>query len=138
MKDSENKFLRWSDVRMLRRMVRDSLFRNYDMRQTVLHWRYVRRSEMRYIISRLHSADVIINTFLAYELPLLKQRVEGEIKKLFNELQSVEDHDFEDAFTRLKRISLVLSETPSIRSSQSIPENSLIREFIGGSSYQYD
>ena len=75
---------------------------------------------------------------MAYELPLLKQYVEAEIKKLFNELQSNDEYDFEDAFTRLNRISLVLSETPSISGEQNVPKNSLIREFIGGSSYRYD
>jgi len=63
LKDSNGRFIRWADIRMLRRMVRDMQFRNYSPHQTLAHWHYVRRSELRYIISRLTEAHTIMNSF---------------------------------------------------------------------------
>ena len=64
--------MRWADVRLMRRMIRDSVYRNSQPMATLTHWHYVRRSELQYIIPFISSVDCIINTSLAYEAPVLK------------------------------------------------------------------
>ena len=79
VRDREGRYLRWADVRMLRRMVRDMQFRSYSPRQTVRHWHLVRRSELRYIVPELQRAHAIVNSFLPYELPIMRARVGPEL-----------------------------------------------------------
>lgn len=54
IKAADGRYVRWADIRMLRRVVRDSLFRNYTPWETIRHWHLVRRSELRYIVPQLH------------------------------------------------------------------------------------
>ncbi|MBI4395526.1 MAG: response regulator SirA, partial [Elusimicrobia bacterium] len=61
VRDTNGEFVRWADLRMLRRMVRDQWQRNYDPLRTVGHWHYVRRSEKRHIVPFIHQADTIFN-----------------------------------------------------------------------------
>ncbi|MFV2015489.1 MAG: ATP cone domain-containing protein, partial [Candidatus Heimdallarchaeota archaeon] len=67
-------FVRWTDIRLMRRMIRDMQFRGYTPEQTLTHWHYVRRAEMQYIIPHINSAniDYTLNGALAYELPIHK------------------------------------------------------------------
>jgi uridine kinase len=120
---------------MLRRMVRDMQFRNYSPKQTIAHWHYVRRSELRYIVSRLRYAHFIINSFLPYELPIMKHRL-GELFPGFIEAFR-EDPENEDALVRSQRICQIFEEIPVWSDERIVPANSLLREFIGGSSYSY-
>ncbi|MBN1698475.1 MAG: hypothetical protein JW881_13250 [Spirochaetales bacterium] len=134
-KDERGAFIRWSDIRMLRRMVRDKQFRNYNPRQTIAHWRYVRRSELRYIISKLKTAHVIVNSYLAYELPVLKSFLFHEFSRFIDEFRGKSEH--EDAFERASRVHDLLSQVPGWTNIDVIPRDSLLREFIGGSMYRY-
>jgi uridine kinase len=135
LKDKNGRFVRWADVRMLRRMVRDMQFRNYSPKQTIAHWHYVRRSELRYIVSRLRYAHFIINSFLPYELPIMKHRL-GELFPGFIEAFR-EGPENEDALVRSQRICQIFEEIPVWSDERIVPANSLLREFIGGSSYSY-
>ena len=138
LKDEGGAFVRWPDLRLLRRIVRDRQFRNYDARQTVLHWQYVRRAEVRHIIARLHTADAIVNSFLAYELPILKARLAGDLEALAAHLAASGDSDYDDARSRLRRVAAVFDQLPEWRDESIVPSDSLLREFIGGSSYAYE
>ena len=138
VKDDTGAWLRWSDVRMLRRMVRDQQFRNYTARQTLLHWQYVRRAEMRHIIPRLRLADAIVNTYLAYELPLLKGRLGPEVRRLAAELRADASGDSDDARARVIRLAALLDGVAEWPHEDAVPRDSLLREFIGGSSYHYE
>ena len=138
IKDAAGTFVRWSDIRMLRRMVRDVQFRNYDARQTVLHWQYVRRAEMRHIIARLRTADAIVNSFLAYELPILKARLATDVSAIAAQLAAGGGGDHDDARTRISRVAALLDQLPAWPDERVVPHDSLLREFIGGSSYTYD
>ena len=138
VKDGSDTFLRWSDIRMLRRMVRDLQFRSYTARQTLLHWQYVRRAEMRHIIPRLRDADAIVNTYLAFELPILKVRLGSEVSRLAAELMADDASDSDDARTRIIRLTALLEEVPAWCDEDIVPRDSLLREFIGGSSYRYE
>ena len=130
IKDHNHQFVRWADLRLLRRMVRDLNFRNYNPTQTILHWYHVRRAELRYIILRLKSADAIVNTWLAYELPFLKNRLAPFIKDFLKRYQN--QPDFEDALQRATRIAALFKEILATSDESQIPPSSLFREFIGG------
>ncbi|MBA7655033.1 Uridine kinase [subsurface metagenome] len=135
VKDRNRHFIRWADIRLLRRMVRDMQFRNYSPKQTIRHWHYVRRSELRYIVPRLREADVIVNSFLTYELPVMKHR----LGRFFPEFIAGFKHDPEraDALERAVRVSEIFEEIPAWQDEEVVPEDSLLREFIGGSAYRY-
>lgn len=135
IKDDQMQFVRWTDVRMLRRMVRDMQFRSYNPEQTLRHWYLVRRSELRHIVSRLHHADVVVNSFMPCELPIMKRRV-GHLFPGFVE-RLAGDPEKSDALERADRINRVLQQVPEIDGEDAIGERSLLREFIGGSTYNY-
>jgi len=134
-KDAGGEFVRWADLRMLRRMARDSWHRAYNPEQTVGHWHYVRRSEKKYIVPYISKADYIFNGALSYELPVLKTFLYKYLKPIVNKFKS--DPGKLDAYIRAKRIFDLLTEVDEFKDTDSIPKNSLIREFIGGSSYNY-
>lgn len=134
IRDKGGEFVRWSDLRMLRRMVRDSWHRAYDPVRTVGHWHYVRRSEMKYIVPFIGKVDHVFNGALPYELPLHKKfmfrRFPEIIKAYSNDVKKT------DADIRARRVHKLLSEFEEFDDSL-VPKNSLLREFIGGSSYKY-
>jgi uridine kinase len=135
VRDREGRYLRWADVRMLRRMVRDMQFRSYSPRQTVRHWHLVRRSELRYIVPELQRAHAIVNSFLAYELPIMRARVGGELAAMVREFEG--DPERGDALERTRRVIRVFEELPVTADEAAVPPTSLLREFIGGSGYTY-
>ncbi|KPJ82444.1 MAG: hypothetical protein AMS17_18960 [Spirochaetes bacterium DG_61] len=135
LRDRNGRFIRWADIRMLRRMVRDMQFRNYSPRQTLAHWHYVRRSELRYIISRLTEAHTIINSFLPYELPIMKHRLGDFFPEFIEKFR--DDPEKDDALGRAKRVQEIFQEIPAWTDESVVPKDSLFREFIGGSSYSY-
>jgi uridine kinase len=135
VKDQNNQFLRWADIRLLRRMVRDMLFRNFSPTQTIRHWHFVRRSELRYIVPRLREAEVIVNSFLPYEIPIMKQRVGELFPDYLREFK--EDADSADAYDRALRIQQMFEQVPAWTDEQIVPGDSLLREFVGGSVYEY-
>ncbi len=135
VKDDSGRFIRWTDVRMLRRMVRDMQFRNYNPEQTLRHWYLVRRAELRYIVSRLKNAEVIVNSFMPSELPLMKARLERSFPRFVEHLAG--DEEKRDALERADRIIELFARIPAVSSEEEIPGDSLLREFIGGSVYDY-
>jgi uridine kinase len=135
IKDERGRYIRWPDIRMMRRMVRDTHFRNYNPLETIAHWRYVRRSELRYIISKLESAHIIVNSYLAYELPVLKTYLKDFFPGFVEKLKGVPE--YEDARERAVRVSGLLEQIPGWYNDGCIPGDSLLREFIGGSIYTY-
>ena len=135
IKDSEKRFIRWADIRMLRRMVRDVQFRNYSPRDTVRHWHLVRRAELAFIVPELTNAHAIVNSFLPYELPVLKRRVESWLGPLADEFGR--DPDRRDALSRIIRVRDMLAQLPAVDDESVVPEGSLLREFIGGSRLGY-
>ena len=135
VKGRDHRFVRWADIRMLRRIVRDMQFRNYSPRETIRHWHLVRRSELRYIVPELRRAHAIVNSFLPYELPVMKGRVEKHLLPLI--AQFADDPDRQDAYERSVRVKAMFDEIPAVTDESVIPTHSLLREFIGGSGYGY-
>jgi len=135
LRDRDGRFVRWADVRMLRRVVRDSQFRNYSPRETIRHWRLVRRSELRYIVPQLRCAHAIVNSFLSYELPIMKARVAPHLAPLIEEFST--DPARQDAYERALRVKELFDQIPAVEDESPVPKRSLLREFIGGSSLGY-
>ena len=131
LKDISDRFIRWTDIRLLRRMVRDSASRGYDMRQTIGHWHYVRRSELKHIIPFQGDTDFIVNGSIPFELPYLKKFTFDNLPDYIKEWQ--DDPKRRDAFIRAERIHKLLSEADDFYDEKIIPWDSLLREFIGGS-----
>lgn len=135
MKDRNNKFIQWTDIRLMRRMLRDSVQRAYDPLQTLEHWHYVRSSELRNIIPYANSADFIINSAMPYELSLYKSKLFGHFKKWVDQFR--ENPLKKDAFLRAERISNILDAIIEIKDDSPVPKDSVLREFIGGSIFKY-
>jgi uridine kinase len=132
---ADGTFMRWSDNRLLRRMIRDSDHRNLKPMQTLTHWHYVRRSELKNIIPFIKRADCIINSALPYELPILKRKL---FKQIATAMDGYKDDPLRlDANIRANRIYELLKPMKTVRNDSCIPDDSLLREFIGGSKYQY-
>jgi uridine kinase len=135
MKDPNGRFVRWTDLRLMRRMLRDSLFRGYSPQQTLEHWHYVRSSELRNIIPHVNSADYVANSALPYELPIMRPRLIEHFRR-WTELYR-EDTNRQDAHNRASRVYELLQAITPMQDDSSIPPTSLLREFIGGSAYDY-
>lgn len=135
MKDMERKFVRWTDVRMLRRMVRDRRQRNYTPVRTVGHWHYVRRAELQYIVPYIKEADAILDGSLPYELPVMKQQIFSCLDEIVEAF--ADDPKKQDAHLRALRVRQLLDSITAWTDESAIPEKSLMREFIGGSGYTY-
>jgi len=134
-RDKKGEFVRWTDIRLMRRMVRDSWQRRYTPVQTVGHWHYVRRSEMKFIVPYIGNVDFIINGSLPYELAVHKKYLFKYKDEIISDFEK-EPKRF-DAYIRASRIYELLDSVEELKDDSIIPANSLIREFIGGSIYSY-
>lgn len=133
LKDGRGRFIPWTDIRLLRRMVRDNLHRNYSPLQTVGHWHYVRAAEKEHIVPFIREADVVINGYLPYELPAHKKYLYDNLKEAVEHFGETKTK--EDAHTRATRCLGYLEEVNVLEEVTMIPPTSLLREFIGGSIY---
>lgn len=115
-----------TDARLLRRMVRDYQYRGASAKKTISMWPSVRRGEDMYIFPFQEEADVMFNSALIYEQSVLKQYA---LPLLF----SVEatDKEYIEAKRLLKFLGYFLGVT-----TENIPNNSLLREFVGGSCFR--
>ncbi len=135
MKDKEGKYIRWTDLRLIRRMLRDSVHRAYNPQQTLEHWHYVRSSEMRNIIPYSNSADFIISSGMPYELPLYAHRL---LKSFAEWDEKYKDDPLKtDAYERAARLYKILKSVTPVSDDSPVPGNSVMREFIGGSTLEY-
>jgi uridine kinase len=137
MKGPDGRMIRWTDLRLMRRMVRDASFRAYDPQRTLEHWHYVRSSEMRNIIPYQNTTDYIINGGLSYELPVMRSRLLDHFARWAQEYEG--DPLRLDAFARAQRVHHLLQAVAPIEAEdeEAIPPTSHLREFIGGSCYGY-
>ncbi|MEO1645974.1 MAG: nucleoside kinase, partial [Chloroflexota bacterium] len=115
-----------TDVRLLRRIVRDATHRGYSAADTISRWTSVRRGEKRNIFPYQENADVMFNSALAYELAALRPVVEPLL------LQVVPHSQPHLEANRL--LSFLRWVAPMTREQVAmIPDTSLLREFVGGS-----
>ena len=135
IKDAENKFVQWTDIRLMRRMLRDSVQRAYNPQQTLEHWHYVRASELRHIIPYSNNADFIISSGMPYELSLYRSLLAEKFEKW---REFFKDNPLkEDAFVRAERTYKMLQGIHAVSDDSSVPKDSVLREFIGGGEFEY-
>jgi uridine kinase len=126
------------DVRLLRRMLRDSRHRNTSPMFTLLHWHYVRAGELFSILPFEGRADAVLNGGFPFDLTVMHPLLCGETAAL-PQLDSLQDYPgFLDARIRLQRLQRVLGATvgvprPVLDDFALLPGDAVIREFIGGS-----
>ena len=135
VRNKEGLFMRWADNRLLRRMIRDSWHRNLQPEQTLTHWHYVRRSELRNIIPFIGSVDYLVNSAMPFELPILKARLFKYFPPAMEKFK--DDAKRQDAYVRAKRVYETLKDLTPVEDDSPVPKTSLLREFIGGSVYKY-
>lgn len=133
LKNDSGRYTRWTDIRLLRRMIRDSKFRAYSPEKTILHWHYVRRSELKHIIPFQGSADFQVNGALPYELPFLKLHLFQFLPPFLEEWRG--DEKRLDGYIRARRIHDLLASIEDVEDDSMVPSSSLLREFIGGGAY---
>lgn len=115
-----------TDIRLVRRIVRDRNFRNTDPEQTISMWNSVRRGEHKWIYPHMEGADYIFNSELGYEMLVLKKYGVESLKKI---------PDDSPNYIQANRLLKFLKVYRSIP-DDAVPNNSLIREFIGGSVFK--
>lgn len=123
--DNDNR-MSMTDIRLLRRMVRDNRTRGYSPEHTLLNWDSVRKGEEKYVFPFQDEADIIFNSILAYELGVLKTYAEPL-------LFSVKE-DSPEYLTALRLIELLKFVLPI--PSDTVPDVSILREFIGNSYFE--
>ena len=133
LKTNEGRYMRWTDIRLMRRIVRDANFRGYAPERTLQHWHYVRRSELKHIIPHQSRADFHVNGALAYELPFLKLHLFHHLPEFLRRWK--DDDNRLDGYLRARRVHDLLDSIDSVDDDKAVPPTSLLREFIGGSAY---
>jgi uridine kinase len=113
-----------TDARMLRRIVRDYKFRASEAQRTIDMWPDVRKSEDVNIFPYNSEADVFFNSNCIYELAVLKKYAEPLLKRIKRD---------EPEYAEARRMLNFLKYFDSIYDDSMIPNNSIMREFIGGS-----
>lgn len=115
------------DTRLIRRIVRDAKYRGYSAAQTINMWKKVVEGEKRYIFKYQGEADIMFNSSLAYEIGALKQPAEIALKK-------VEPQDL--SHPESERLLSILAYFLPVDQKE-IPPTSILREFVGESSFKY-
>ena len=123
--DNDNR-IKMTDIRLLRRMIRDNRTRGYSPSQTLENWHSVRKGEDKGVFAYQDEADIVFNSSLAYELGVLRTYA---MPLLF----SVKEDD-KEYLTALRLIEFLMTVLPI--PSDYVPKISILREFIGGSYFE--
>ncbi|WP_430973226.1 nucleoside kinase [Sunxiuqinia rutila] len=116
-----------TDNRLIRRMIRDSMYRGYSAAETIRRWPSVKNGEEKNIFPYQENADVMFNSAMVYELAVLKKYAEPLLKHVpENQVEYCEANRLLKFFSYIQSID-----------DEEIPPTSLIREFLGGSSFMY-
>ena len=123
----DHNYIPTTDNRLLRRIVRDYKYRGYSARDTIARWPSVRAGEKKWIFPYQENADVMFNSALIFELAVLKPRVMPLLRDVD---ERYEEHS--EAYRLMKFLSYIKSIP-----SEGLPPTSLLREFVGGSTFHY-
>ncbi len=134
---STQRLTKFTDVRLVRRMLRDVQHRNYNPITTMLHWHYVRSGELFSIIPLMGLADHVVNGGFPFDLPALKPFFVGEGGYLPRREDFASYQGFLDARIRFERVRALLDSVEGLTKQQVadrdlIPGDAVIREFVGG------
>ena len=124
--DNHN-YIPTTDNRLLRRIIRDAKYRNYSAEDTIARWPSVRAGEDKWIFPYQENADAMFNSALLFELAVIKDHIEPILRKVPNS-----SPEYSEAHRLLKFLSYFVS----IQDTE-LPPTSLLREFLGGSSFNY-
>ena len=124
--DSHN-YIPTTDNRLLRRIIRDHKYRGVTAQDTIRRWPSVRKGENRWIFPYQENADAMFNSAMLFELAVIKQQAEPLLE------QVTEDCDEYGEAYRLRKFLRYIKPIPE----DQIPPTSLLREFLGGSSFEY-
>ena len=116
-----------SDNRLLRRILRDYKYRGYSAVETIRQWPNVREGEEQWIFPYQENADVMFNSALLYELAVLKPHVEPLLR---NVPQNIPEYSVARRLLKFMKYIVPLQD-------KELPPTSVIREFLGGSSFEY-
>ena len=116
-----------TDNRLLRRIVRDYQFRNYSAKETIARWPSVRRGEDKWIFPYQEEADAMFNSAMIYEFAALRRSAEPVLSQV-----SPIDSEYSEAYRLLKFLNYF-----RYIDIDELPNTSLLREFLGGSSFRY-
>lgn len=124
--DNHN-YIPTTDNRLLRRIIRDYKYRSYSAEATINRWGSVRAGEDKWIFPFQEYADAMFNSALIFELAVLKDYVEPILRKVPNN---------NPAYSEAHRLLRFLAHFVSVQDKE-LPPTSLLREFLGGSSFEY-
>ena len=116
-----------TDNRLLRRIVRDFKYRGVSAMETIRRWPSVRRGENKWIYPYQENADAMFNSSLIFELGVMKELAESILKSVPRDVA-----EYAEAYRLMKLLSYFTPITDKL-----IPSTSLLREFLGGSSFHY-
>ena len=120
----DNNRIPTTDLRLIRRIVRDNQFRGHTAEMTIMGWPSVRRGEEKNIFPYQEEADVMFNTACVYELALLKTYAKPLLEHIGED---------SEAYIEAKRLLKFLQYFVELDDLSDIPPTAIIREFIGGS-----
>ena len=123
----DHNYIPTTDNRLLRRIIRDYKYRGVDARETTRRWPSVRAGENKWIFPFQENADVMFNSAMLFELAVIKQQAEPLLEQVPENCP-----EYSEAYRLLKFLKYI-KPIPNT----DIPPTSLLREFLGGSSFKY-
>ena len=123
----DHNYIPTTDNRLLRRIVRDFKYRGVNAQETIRRWPSVRAGENKWIFPYQENADAMFNSAMLFELAAIKQQAEPLLEQV-----PENSNEYSEAY-RLLRFLKYINPIPY----QQVPSTSLLREFLGGSSFKY-
>ena len=123
----DHNYIPTTDNRLLRRIIRDYKYRGVDARESIRRWPSVRSGENKWIFPFQENADAVFNSAMLFELAVIKQQAEPLLEQVPENCE-----EYSETY-RLRKFLNYIRPIPN----KDIPPTSLLREFLGGSSFRY-
>lgn len=123
----DHNYIPTTDNRLLRRIIRDHKYRGVSAQETVRRWPSVRAGETKWVFPYQENADVMFNTAMLYELAVIQEQAAPLLEQVPENCV-----EYSEAY-RLRKFLSYITPIPS----RALPPTSLVREFLGGSSFRY-
>lgn len=123
----DHNYIPTTDNRLLRRIIRDHKYRGVSAQETIRRWPSVRAGETKWVFPYQENADVMFNTAMLYELAVIQEQAAPLLEQVPENCV-----EYSEAY-RLRKFLRYITPVPS----RALPPTSLVREFLGGSSFRY-
>lgn len=123
----DHNYIPTTDNRLLRRIIRDHKYRGVSAQETIRRWPSVRAGETKWVFPYQENADVMFNTAMLYELAVIQEQAAPLLEQVPESCV-----EYSEAY-RLRKFLSYITPIPS----RALPPTSLVREFLGGSSFRY-